>query len=138
MATALLGDMAVTVEPKVGDLLKHIGEDVKTIAVSEIELGRTKMSAYFERTLMKATVMILSAFVAMVGFAMLCVTGVVALEPVIPQLWLRLLLGSFVFIITGAILATVSAKKLLGGPDIANEVDEVGQTIDAVSRGLSH
>ena len=131
--------MAVTHEPaKVGELLKHIGEDVKTIAMSELELGRAKLGAYLEQTVLKAAVMILGAFVALVGFAMLCMVAVVALEPVIPALWLRLLLMSFVFIVTGGTAAYVFAKKTLGGPDIANEVDEVGQTIDKISDGLNH
>jgi hypothetical protein len=131
--------MAATHEPaKIGDLLKHIGDDVKTIATSEIELTRTKLGNYLEQTVMKASVMILGAFVALVGFAMLCMVVVVALEPVIPALWLRLLIMAFVFIATGGTAAYVFAKKTLGGPDIANEVSEVGQTIDKVTEGLRH
>jgi len=41
-----------------------------------------------------------------------------------------------VFIATGGTAAYVFAKKTLGGPDIANEVSEVGQTIDKVTEGL--
>jgi Putative Actinobacterial Holin-X, holin superfamily III len=130
--------MAVSEPAKVGELLKHIGDDVKTIAVSELELARNKLGSYLEQTVLKAAVMILSAFVALVGFAMLCVVAVVALEPVIPALWLRLLLMSLVFIAAGGTAAYVFAKKMLGGPDLANEVDEVGQTIDKVSEGLAH
>jgi len=139
MATAVQVRMAVTHEPaKVGELLKNIGDDVKTIAVSELELARKKLGNYLERTVLKAAVMILSAFVALVGFAMLCVVAVVALEPVIPALWLRLLLMSLVFIAVGGSAAYIFAKKMLGGPDLANEVDEVGQTVDKVSNGLAH
>jgi hypothetical protein len=131
--------MAVTREPaKVGELLKHIGDDMKTIATSELELARTKLGSYLEQTVLKAAVMILGAFVALVGFAMLCMVAVVALEPVISALWLRLLLMSFVFIATGGTAAYVFAKKTLGGPDIEPEVEEVGQTIDKISDGLSH
>jgi hypothetical protein len=131
--------MAVTREPaKVGELLKHIGDDLKTIATSELELARTKLGSYLEQTVLKAAVMILGAFVALVGFAMLCMVAVVALEPVISALWLRLLLMSFVFIATGGTAAYVFAKKTLGGPDIEPEVEEVGQTIDKISDGLSH
>jgi hypothetical protein len=68
---ALLPGMAVTREPaKIGDLLKHIGDDVKTIATSELELTRTKLGNYLEQTVMRASMMILGAFVALVGFAM--------------------------------------------------------------------
>lgn len=130
--------MAVPEPAKVGELLKHIGDDVKTIAISELELARNKLGSYLEQTVLKAAVMILGAFVALVGFAMLCVVAVVALEPVIPALWLRLLIMSLVFIATGVTAAYVFAKKMLGGPDLANEVAEVGQTIDKVSSGLAH
>ncbi len=139
MVGARWSRMAVTQEPPgVGELLKNIGEDVKTIAMSELELGRAKLGKYLEQTVLKASVMILSAFVALVGFAMLCMVAVVALEPVIPALWLRLLVMSGVFIVAGGTCAYVFAKKTLGGPDLANEVDEVGQTIDKVKQGLAH
>jgi hypothetical protein len=131
--------MAVTQEPaKVGELLKHIGEDVKTIAISELELARTKLGNYLEQTVMKAAAMILGAFVALLGFGMLCVVVVVALEPVIPALWLRLLLMAVLYMGIGGGAAYLFAKKMANAPNLENEVDEVGQTIDKVSEGLQH
>ena len=131
--------MAATQPPaKVGDLLKHIGEDVKTIAVSELELARTKLGAYLEHTVMKAAAMILAAFVAIVGLAMLCMVVVVALAPVIPPLWLRLLIMAGVYLLVGGGGAYLFGRKMAAPPDLANEVDEVGQTIDKVSEGLRH
>jgi hypothetical protein len=131
--------MAVTQEPaKVGELLKHIGEDVKTIAISELELARTKLGNYLEQTVMKAAAMILGAFVALLGFGMLCVVVVVALEPVIPALWLRLLIMAVLYMGIGGGAAFMFAKKMAKAPDLENEVDEVGQTIDKVSEGLQH
>lgn len=131
--------MAATQQPaKVGDLLKHIGEDVKTIAVSELELARTKLGSYLEQTVMKAAAMILGAFVALVGLAMLCVVVVVALAPVIPPLWLRLLIMAGVYIGVGGGATFLFARKMAAPPDLDHEVDEVGQTIDKVSQGLQH
>jgi putative superfamily III holin-X len=131
--------MAVTQEPaKVGELLKHIGEDVKTIALSELELARTKLGNYLEQTVMKAAAMILGAFVALLGFGMLCMVVVVALEPVIPALWLRLLIMAVLYMGIGGGAAYMFAKKMANAPDLGNEVDEVGQTIDKVSDGLQH
>ncbi|MEO8551999.1 MAG: phage holin family protein [Kofleriaceae bacterium] len=124
--------------PKVGDLLKHIGDDVKTIATTEIELGRRKMGQYFERTIAKASVVILGAFVALIGLAMLCMVVVVVLEPVIPQLWLRLLMMAILYLGVGGGASVIYAKRVLNGPDLDNEVDEVGQTFDAIQAGLSH
>jgi uncharacterized membrane protein YqjE len=131
--------MAATQQPgKVGDLLKHIGEDVKTIAVSELELARTKLGSYLEQTVMKAAAMILGAFVALVGLAMLCIVVVVALAPVIPALWLRLLIMAVVYLAVGGGATLLFAKKMAAPPDLDHEVDEVGQTIDRVSEGLQH
>ncbi|HEY6035237.1 MAG TPA: phage holin family protein [Kofleriaceae bacterium] len=131
--------MAATQQPaKVGDLLKHIGDDVKTIAVSELELARTKLGSYLEQTVMKAAAMILGAFVALVGLAMLCVVVVVALAPVIPPLWLRLLIMAGIYLFVGGGATFLFGRKMATPPDLDHEVREVGQTIDKVSEGLQH
>lgn len=128
---------STTPPPKVGELIKHIGEDMKTIATSELELGRRKMGQYLDRTIAKASVVILGAFVALVGFAMLCMVVVVLLEPVIPQLWLRLLIMAVLYIAIGGGASYLYGRRVLSGPDLDNEVDEVGQTFDAIKAGLS-
>lgn len=131
--------MAVMQEPpKVSDLLKHVGDDLKTIATTELELTRNKMSEYLDRTIMRASVIIIGAFIALIGLAMLCVVAVLALQPVIGPLWVRLLLMSMVYILVGGGAAVAYARRVAKGPDIENEVDEVGQTFDAIKNGLSH
>jgi hypothetical protein len=71
---------------------------------------------------------------------MLCLAAVAALGPVIPSLALRLLIMSFVYLITGAGLAYAFAKHLMAihGPDLDKQVAEVGETVDAVKKGLKH
>ncbi|HET9986858.1 MAG TPA: phage holin family protein, partial [Kofleriaceae bacterium] len=139
IAPAIVLRMAVAQEPaKVGDLLKSIGDDVKTIALGELELARQKLGSYLELTVMKAAAMILGTFVALVGFAMLCVVVVVVLEPVIPALWLRLLVMAVAYLAVGGGATYMFAKKMIKAPDLDHEVDEVGQTIDKVADGLKH
>ena len=87
---------------------------------------------------MKAAAMILGAFVALLGFGMLCVVVVVARAGAIPALWLRLLIMAVLYMSIGGGAAYLFAKKMANPPDLANEVDEVGQTIDKVSEGLQH
>ncbi len=129
--------MATTSEPpKVGDLLKHVGDDLKMIATTELELTRNKVSQYLDRTLMRASVIIIGAFIALIGLAMLCVVAVLAMQPVIHLLWVRLLMMSGVYILVGGGAAWIYARRVASGPDIDNEVEEVGQTFDAISNGL--
>ena len=129
--------MATTSEPpKVGDLLKHVGDDLKMIATTELELTRNKMSQYLDRTLMRASVIIIGAFIALIGLAMLCVVVVLAMQPVIHLLWVRLLMMSGVYILVGGGAAWIYSRRVASGPDIDNEVEEVGQTFDAISNGL--
>ena len=90
--------MATTSEPpKVGDLLKHVGDDLKMIATTELELTRNKVSQYLDRTLLRASVIIIGAFIALIGLAMLCVVAVLAMQPVIHLLWVHLLMMSGVY-----------------------------------------
>jgi len=129
--------MATTSEPpNVGDLLKHVGDDLKMIATTELELTRNKVSQYLDRTLMRASVIIIGAFIALIGLAMLCVVAVLAMQPVIHLLWVRLLMMSGVYILVGGGAAWIYARRVASGPDIDNEVEEVGQTFDAISNGL--
>ncbi len=129
--------MATTREPpKVSDLLKHVGDDLKTIATTELELTRNKMSQFVDRTIMRASVIIIGAFIALIGLAMLCVVAVLAMQPVIHLLWVRLLMMSGVYILVGGGAAWIYARRVASGPDIDNEVEEVGQTFDAISNGL--
>lgn len=77
------------------------------------------------------------ACVALIGLGMLCMVAVIALEPVIAPLWLRLLLMAIVYLAIGGAAAAIFAHRLKK-PDLGNEVDEIGQTIDAARRGLEH
>jgi hypothetical protein len=83
--------------PEVGELLQEIGRDVKTIASHEIELVKNKLSQHVGQAIAKAAVAWLGATVALIGLAMLCVVAVVALEPLLPPLWLRLLVMALVY-----------------------------------------
>ncbi len=139
MRAALGCGMAVTQEPAgVGELLKHVGDDLKTIATTELELTRNKMSQYVDKTLMRVSVIIIGAFIALIGLAMLCVVAVLAMQPLIHLLWVRLLMMSGVYLLVGGGAAFIYSRKVATGPDIDNEVDEVGQTFDAVANGLKH
>ena len=79
--------------------------------------------------------MLIAALVALIGFSMLCVAAVVALDPVIPSLALRLVLMAVLFLAGGGGIATHFIKRL--GKDLKPDLDivvrEAKQTKDAVA-----
>jgi len=135
--------MATQMSPKsppIGELLQGIGQDVRTIAIDELELSRRKLGDFMESLLIKASIALLGATVVLIGFGMLCMVAVVALQPVIQPLWLRLLMMAAVYIAIGGTAVWLYAKKMtaMHGPDLEKQLSEVGETIDAVKNGLEH
>ena len=126
----------------IGELLEHIGHDVRTIASDELEMGRAALVGRLESTVIKLGIGLLSACVALIGFAMLCMTVVFALHSVIPPLWARMLIMAVVYIAVGAGAAGYIAKRLgkriddVG--DLEHQTDEARDTMDAVTKGLAH
>lgn len=126
--------------PPIGEILHGIGQDVRTIAVDELELSRRKLGDFMESLLVKASIALLGATVVLIGFGMLCMVAVAALQPVIQPLWLRLLIMAMVYIVLGGTAVYVYGKKMtaMHGPDLDKQVSEVGETFDAIKNGLEH
>lgn len=124
--------------PNIGDLLHRITDDVKTIASNEVELARLELTRAAKKSIKDTAVVLFGAIVALIGLSLLAVVAVVALEPVIPQLWLRLLVMSVVYLAIGGVIAAVFGKKL--GTDIKPNLDlaarEAKQTVEAIKEGL--
>jgi hypothetical protein len=85
-------------------------------------------------------VIVLGGIVALIGFGLLCLAAVAALEPVIHALSLRLLLMAFVYLIGGGIVAGVFAKRLGvdAKPDMTVPGYEAKRTIAGAKEALSH
>jgi hypothetical protein len=131
--------MSMPADAGIGELLQHIGHDVRTIASDELEMGRAALGDRLESIVKKLGVGLLGATVALIGFAMLCMTVVFALHPVIPPLWLRMLIMSVVYIGAGAGAAFFIAKKVgtNAGGDVEHQIDEARDTMDAIENGLT-
>lgn len=129
-----------TEQPKVADVIRDIGHDMKTIAMDELELSRREVTSFIERIILKASAALLGAFVALIGLGMLCIVAVVALEPVLPALWLRLLLMSLLYLAIGGGMAVLFIRRMgaMHGPDLQKQISEIGETADAVSNGIKH
>ncbi|HTR52512.1 MAG TPA: phage holin family protein [Kofleriaceae bacterium] len=114
-----------------GDLLKDISRDVQTIVRGEAELVGSELSAKAHTAAAGGAAALLGAMVALVGLAMLCVAAVVALAPIIPPLWLRLIAMAVVYMLLGGGLAALCARRIArrGKPDLAVAKYELARTI---------
>jgi hypothetical protein len=125
--------------PTVGELLHDIERDIRTIAVDELELSRRKLGDFVESLVVKASIALLGATVALIGLGMLCMVAVIAFEPVIHPAWLRLMIMAVVYIVLGGSAVALYGKRMVSrGPDLDKQIEEVRETVDAVGRGLEH
>jgi len=104
-----------------GDVMRRIGDDVKTIAGDELQLAKMEFIRAIKVAAGDAAGVVLGGIVALIGFAMLCVTAVVALAPVIPQLWLRMIIMAAFYLVVGGAVVRLCVKKLLGDANPAPE-----------------
>lgn len=122
----------------VGQLVASIGQDMRTIATDELEMGRTALVERLEAIVLRIAVVLISVIVGLIGFAMLCVTVVFALHGLIAALWLRMLIMSVVYIAVGGVIARVASRHITRGDgDIQHQIDEAHDTMNAVRKGLS-
>jgi len=122
-----------------GDVVRRIGDDVKTIASDELQLAKLEVTRAMKIVAGDAAAVVLGGIVALIGFGMLCVTAVVALAPVIPALWVRMLVMAAIYLLTGGIVAGIFAKKLEADADPAESdtVEEAKATVENIKRGLA-
>jgi hypothetical protein len=120
------------------ELLRNIGEDMKTIASDEVELTRNELTKNIKVAVTEIAIMVIGAFVALIGFGFLCVVTVVAIEPIIPSLALRLLIVAIVYLVGGGILAGEFAKRLRkdAAPDLKPVVRKAKATVESIKEGL--
>lgn len=124
--------------PGVGELVNRITDDVKTIASDELQLAKLELTKSVKTAAGEAAVVVLGGIVALIGFGMLCVVAVVALEPVISALWLRLMIMAVIYLVAGGAIAGVFARKLAGDakPDMSDTVYQAKKTVENVKEGL--
>lgn len=101
-------------EPAITDLARRVGDDLSTLAKNHFELARIELASGARRALADGGAILLGGIVALIGLAMLCVTLVVAAAPLIAALWLRLFLGSLLYLAIGAALSFFFVRKLGG------------------------
>ncbi|MDB4957910.1 MAG: putative Actinobacterial Holin-X, holin superfamily [Myxococcales bacterium] len=124
--------------PNFQDVVQNIVDDVKTIARDEVELARSELTRSSKTAVIDAAVILLGGIVALIGLGLLCVVVVAALAPVIPALWLRLLIMAVVYLAVGSAVAALFAKRLKrdAKPNLSLPLNEAKQTVKDLKAGL--
>ena len=126
-------------EPRrLAELLQQITDDLKTIARDEVELLRLELADTARAAAADAAFIFLGGIVALFGLGFLCGAAVVALEPVIAPLWLRLLIMGIVYIAIGGGVGVVFARRLKRDavPDLDAPAGHAKRTVDSVRERL--
>jgi hypothetical protein len=124
---------------KVGGLIRDIADDVKTIAKDEVELAKIEVSRGVRAAALDAAAIVLAGVVALIGLGMLCVAAVVALEPVIAPLWLRLVIMAVIYLAAGGSVAGVFVKRLRDDvPRLEHTRTEAARTVKTIREELTH
>lgn len=123
----------------IGEVVRRIGDDVKTIATDELALAKLELTRGFKVALGNAAAVLLGGIVALIGFGMLCVTAVIALAPVIPALWVRMIMMAAIYLLVGSVVAGVFARKLKADadPTESDAVEQAEATVGNIARGLT-
>jgi len=119
--------------------MKRIGDGLKTIAEDEVKLAKIELLDELKKPLASAGAIVLGGVIAIVGIGLLCTTAVVALEPVVPALWLRMALMSVVYFVAGAALMRAYSKKFMdhATPELPRATREAKRTVDAVKAEIT-
>lgn len=123
----------------VGELLHRITDDLKTLAKDELELAKDELQSSAKTAAFEGAAIVLGGVVALIGLGMLCVTAVAALGGWISALWLRLLIMAIIYMIAGAIVAGIFAKRLKtdAAPDATVPRYEAKATLSGIKQSLS-
>ena len=121
------------------DLARRVGDDITDLAKSHFELARVELGSALRRSVADLVAILLGGVLALIGLGMLCVTAVVAVEPLIPALSLRLLIGALVYMALGAALVLLFVKRLRGEEQpVAGTKDEAVRTAHALNEQVQH
>jgi len=124
---------------EVGELMKRIGDGLKTIATDEVKLAKIELLDELKKPLASAGAIVLGGVIAIIGVGLLCTTAVVALEPIVPALWLRMVIMSLVYFAAGAAVMRIYAKKFMNDatPELPRTTREAKRTVEAVKAEIT-
>ena len=123
---------------RIGEVVHRIADDVKTIARDEVELARIELQRVARTAATEAAAVLLGGIVALIGLGLLCVVVVIALEPLIEPLWLRMLIMAIAYMGIGGAVAGHFVKRLKhdATPDLSEPVHQAKATVENIKEGL--
>ncbi len=126
-----------TATPPIGEVIGNITDDLKSIARDEVGLVKLELKHAMKAAALDAALIIVGGVVALTGVSLLCVALVVALAPVIPPLWLRLVIVAVAYVAVGTAVIAMFVKRLK--KDVvpgAAPIEEAKEVITSVKDGL--
>ena len=128
-----------TSSSSMGMLIRELASDAAELAKGEAALAKLELQQAFKRASVAFAGAILGGIVVLFGLGLLCMTAVVALEPLIAALWLRMLLMSVAYLVLGTMLSMsflARVRQISFEPKAATE--EARQTVADIKAALSH
>jgi hypothetical protein len=119
-------------------LVRRVTDDLSSLAKEHVELARADLTRGMKHAAADSGALVLGAMVALIGFAMLCVSVVAALRPAIPALWLRLLLMAGVYLVVGALVVFAFSRKIRGDVELKRTRTSVQRTQLALREQVRH
>lgn len=123
-----------------GELARRMGDDVSTLVKDHVELAKLELAADVKKAGVDVGATVIGVLVAVIGFAMLCSSAVVALAPVMHPLWLRMLIMSIVYLVVGGGIAGAFVRKLKGDATLEapKSVLEARRTVNVLKEQMHH
>jgi len=119
--------------------MQRIGDGLKTIASDEVKLAKVELLEELKKPLVDAGAIVLGGVIVIIGLGLLCTTAVVALEPLIPALWLRMVIMSVAYFALGYGIMVLYAKRFQSNvtPELPRTTLEAKRTVEAVKAELT-
>ena len=123
-----------------GELAKRLVHDVNTLAKDHVDLARIELGNGLKSAAIDAVAGILGGVTGLIGFAMLCATLVMLLEPVIAPLWARMLISSVVYLVLGGVISLVMIRKLKRDvpPNLSRTKHQAKVTTEVLKEQVQH
>jgi hypothetical protein len=125
---------------RVGTLIKRLATDAKEVADDQIDLARAELVGNMKSVAITAGGIVLTGVIIAIAIGFLAVALVVAIEPLIASLSLRLVVTALVYLAICYGLITFFVKrfkdKVTG--DMPQTLQEAKRTVDAVQEEIRH